>query len=78
MRKNLKYILGLFSGILLWAMQPVWAAGPPAPSPFSNPMIIMLVILMLLLLIIIGILGNILIGAADVKLKKKKAMEKGR
>ena len=76
MRKNLKYIIGLFSGILLWAMQPAWAAGPPAPSPFSNPMIIMLVILMLLLLIIIGVLGNILIGAADVKLKKKKAMEK--
>lgn len=78
MRKNLKYMFGLFSGILLWALQPAWAAGPPAPSPFSNPMIIMLVILMLLLLIIIGILGNILIGAADVKLKKKKAMEKGR
>ncbi|HRE36893.1 MAG TPA: cbb3-type cytochrome c oxidase N-terminal domain-containing protein [Chitinophagaceae bacterium] len=77
MRKNLKYILGLFSGILLWAMQPVWAAGPPAPSPFSNPMIIMLVTLMLLLLIVIGILANILIGAADVKLKRKKAMEKG-
>jgi cytochrome c oxidase cbb3-type subunit III len=31
----------------------------------------------LLLLIIIGILANILIGAADVKLKKKKAIEKG-
>ena len=77
MRKNLKYILGLFSGILLWAVQPVWAAGPPAPSPFSNPMIIMLVILMLLLLIVIGILANILIGAADIKLKRKKAMEKG-
>jgi len=77
MRKNFKYILGLFSGILLWAVQPVWAAGPPAPSPFSNPMIIMLVTLMLLLLIVIGILANILIGAADVKLKKKKAMEKG-
>ncbi len=77
MRKNLKYIFGLFSGLLLWAAQPVWAAGPPAPSPFSNPMIIMLVTLMLLLLIVIGILANILIGAADVKLKKKKAMEKG-
>ncbi len=77
MRKNLKYILGLFSGILLWALQPVLAAGPPAPSPFSNPMIIMLVTLMLLLLIVIGILANILIGAADVKLKKKKALEKG-
>ena len=76
MRKNLKYLLGLFSGIMLWAFQPVWAAGPPAPSPFSNPMIIMLVTLMLLLLIVIGILANILVGAADVRLKKKKALEK--
>ena len=77
MHKNFKYILSLFAGILLLAAQPVWAAGPPAPSPWSNPMIIMMIILMLLLLIVIAILANILIGTADVKLKRKKAMEKG-
>lgn len=76
MRKNLKYIFSLLSGILMWAAQPVWAAGPPAPSAFSNPMIILMLVLMLLLLLVIGILANILIGAADVKLKRKKAMEK--
>jgi cytochrome c oxidase cbb3-type subunit III len=72
-QKNIKYILGLFSGLLLIALQPAWAAGPPAPSAFSNPMVIVMIILMVLLLIIIGILANILVGAADIKLKKKKA-----
>lgn len=72
MRKNSKYILGLFAGLLLMAFQPVWAAGPPEPSIFSNPLAVILIILMILLLIVIGILAAILIGAADVKLKKRK------
>jgi cytochrome c oxidase cbb3-type subunit 3 len=77
MQKNSKYIVSLFAGILLLAVQPVWAAGPPAPSPWNNPIIIMMIILMFLLMIVIAILANILIGTADVKLKKKKAIEKG-
>jgi cytochrome c oxidase cbb3-type subunit III len=72
MRKKSKYIIGLLTGMLLMACQPVWAAGPPAPSAFSNPLAVTLVVLMLLLLIIIGILANILLGTADLKLKKKK------
>ncbi|MDP4261480.1 MAG: cbb3-type cytochrome c oxidase N-terminal domain-containing protein [Bacteroidota bacterium] len=62
------------AGILLMLgfVQPVWAAGPPAPSIFSNPFALTLIILMLLLLIIIGILANILLGAADIKLRKSK------
>ena len=72
MRKNSKYILGLFAGLLLMSFQPVWAAGPPEPSIFSNPLAVILIILMILLLIVIGILATILIGAADVKLKKRK------
>ncbi|MBI5856327.1 MAG: c-type cytochrome [Sphingobacteriales bacterium] len=63
-------LLGGF--LLLFFAQPVWAAGPPAESPFNNPLAVVLVILMALLLIIIGILANILVGAADIKLKKKK------
>ena len=51
---------------------PVWAAGPPAPSILSNPLALTLLVLMGLLLIIIGILANILIGAADLKLQKNK------
>lgn len=56
----------------LIAATPLWAAGPPAPSILSNPLAITLLILMVLLLIIIGVLANILIGAAALKLKKHK------
>lgn len=72
LRKKMKYILGLFAGLLLMAFQPVWAAGPPEPSIFSNPLLLIMIILMIVLLIIIGILANILTGAADFKLKKRK------
>lgn len=74
MRKKVKYILSLLAGLLVLSSQPVWAAGPPEPSPFSNPLAITLIALMTLLLIIIGVLANILIGTADIRLKKKKAM----
>jgi cytochrome c oxidase cbb3-type subunit 3 len=72
MYKKSKYIIGLISVMLLMAFQPVWAAGPPEPSPFNNPLAITLIVLMVLLLIIIGILANILVGTADLKHKKKK------
>ncbi len=72
MRTTTKYILGLLTALTFTAVQPVWAAGPPSPSVFNNPLALTFMILMLLLLVIIGILANILIGAADVKLKKKK------
>ncbi len=72
MRTTTKYMLGLLTALIMTAVQPVWAAGPPAPSLFSNPLTLTFIILMVLLLVIIGILANILIGAADVKLKKKK------
>jgi cytochrome c oxidase cbb3-type subunit III len=71
MRNKIKYILCLFSGILLMAVQPALAAGPQEPSPLNNPLAVMLIVLMLLMLIIIGILANILLGTADLKLKKK-------
>lgn len=69
-------MMALFAGLLL-ALQPAWAAGPPSPSPFSNPLALVLLTLMLLLLLVIGILANILIGAADLKLKKKKQEKSG-
>lgn len=72
MRKKSKYIIGLLSAILMMAIQPVWAAGPPEPSPFNNPLAITLIVLMVLLLIIIGFLANILVGTADLKHKKRK------
>jgi cytochrome c oxidase cbb3-type subunit III len=72
MRTTTKYMTGLLTALTFTAVQPVWAAGPPAPSIFNNPLTLTFIILMILLLVIIGILANILIGAADVKLKKKK------
>ncbi len=69
--KKTKYILVLIVAFLV-SFQPAWAAGPPAPSLFSNPLALILIILMILLLIIIAILAGILVGAADVKLKKRK------
>lgn len=72
-RKRSKKILRMLSVLLLLGFsEPVWAAGPPEPSIFSNPLALTLIVLMLLLLIIIGILAHILLGAADVKLKKNK------
>lgn len=73
MRNIVKYSTGLLAVFLLFTSQPVWAAGPPAPSLFSNPLAITFLVLMFLLLIVIGILANIMIGAADVKLKKRLA-----
>lgn len=78
MRNKIKYISGLVATLMLFSTQPVWAAGPPAPSIFSNPLAITFIILMLLLLVVIGILANIVIGAADVKLKKKLAIGEGK
>lgn len=74
----IKYISGLFTILLLFTVQPVWAAGPPAPSLFNNPLAITLLVLMALLLIVIGILANIMIGAADVKLKKRQLEKAGK
>lgn len=71
LHKRSKYILGLLIA-LLFTFQPAWAGGPPEPSVFSNPLALILMILMIILLIVIAILANILIGAADVKLKKRK------
>ncbi len=71
MRKKNKFILA-FAAILLLSVQTSFAAGPPAPSIFSNPLAVVLIILMIILLIIIGVLAGILIGAADVKSIKRK------
>lgn len=73
MRRKLKYTIGLVATLIIMALQPAWAAGPPAPSIFDNTLAVAMITLMLLLLIIIGILGNILIGSADYKSKKTKS-----
>lgn len=51
---------------------PAFAADAPEPSIFSNPLAMTLILLMGLLLIVIAVLANILVGAADWKLKLRK------
>lgn len=72
MRNKLKYIIGLFAALFLLPAQQIWAAGPPEPSIFSNPLALIFFILMLILLIVIAVLAHILMGTADFKLNKKK------
>lgn len=71
-KNKLKYILSLFVCLPVLMTNTAWAAGPPSESPFSNPLALTLIVLMLVLLIIIGILANILLGTADIKLKKRR------
>ena len=73
MRTKIKYTTAIFSLLFLLFSSPALAAGPPSPSLFSNGLAIALLSLMVVLLIVIGILGNIMIGAAEVKVKKRKA-----
>lgn len=61
---------------LLFTTQPVWAAGPPAPSIFGSALALSLLLLQAVLLLVIGILANMLIGAADLKLRKRKEDKK--
>lgn len=77
MRNKLKYISGLIAALLIFTVHPAFAAGPPAPSIFSNPLAITFIVLMLILLIVIGILAHIVIGAAEVKLNKRKSEKAG-
>ncbi|MEI2740232.1 MAG: cbb3-type cytochrome c oxidase N-terminal domain-containing protein [Chitinophagaceae bacterium] len=73
MQNKSKYILGLIAALLVFNVQSAFAAGPPAPSVFSNPLAITLLSMMILLLIVIAVLANIVIGAAELKVLKRKA-----
>jgi cytochrome c oxidase cbb3-type subunit III len=71
--RSLGVLVALVTGL------PVWGAGPPAENPLNNPFAVLLISVMIVLLIAIGILANILIGAADITLikwKKKEASKK--
>lgn len=72
MRNKIKYIISLFFVMLIAGSQSARAGGPPEPSPFNNPTAIVLLALMIILLIVIGILANVLLGTADLKLKKRE------
>jgi len=69
--KNMFRLLAILVVLTMFAA-PVWAAGSPGSSIFDNSLAVTLIILMIILLIIIAVLASILIGAAEVKLKKTK------
>jgi cytochrome c oxidase cbb3-type subunit 3 len=71
-KRSKKIIYPLSVVVLTGLSHPVWAAGPPEPSVFSNPLALTFMVLMMVLLIIIGILAFLLIGTADLEMKKKK------
>lgn len=71
MRKKMKYITGSLAVLLLTSLQPAWAGNAPDNSVFANPLAVILIILMVILLIIIGILGYLLLGAADINRRRK-------
>ncbi len=76
-RRFLKSYLLVLIALLLSA--PAWAAGAPAENLLYNPFAILLISVMFILLIVIAILGNVLIGAADIsflKWKRKNEAEK--
>ncbi len=76
--RNLIKFFTVATILFIFSVQPAWSAGPPAPSLFNNPLAITFIIIMLLLLIVIGILANIVVGAADVRLKKRLSEKKNR
>ena len=51
----------------------VFAAGPPKPSDISNPFAQVLLVIIIVLAVCIAILANVLLGAAQIKMKKDKA-----
>lgn len=69
----------LLAAVAAVIASPVWAAGPPAKQSISDPVVISLVLLSLLLLLVIGILANVLLGAAKYEVeefKKKSSLPK--
>lgn len=78
MRTSHKYPAVFLTALLLFFVEPVWAAGPPGPSLLDNALAMTLLIIMLILLVVIAVLANIVIGTADFSLKKKKEAGKSK
>ncbi|MEP6746207.1 MAG: cbb3-type cytochrome c oxidase N-terminal domain-containing protein [Bacteroidota bacterium] len=72
MRASLKYGVYFLVLLMLTTTQSLHAQGPPVPSSLENPLVIGFIILMLILLLVVGLLANLLLGVAQVKMKKEK------
>jgi cytochrome c oxidase cbb3-type subunit 3 len=71
LRRYPKYVLSIFA-VMLFSFQPAHAGGSATISITNNPLTVIMIIVMVLLVIFIGILASILVGAADVKRRKRK------
>jgi cytochrome c oxidase cbb3-type subunit III len=74
-KKSARY-LGLISMIMGISLS-VKAESPPPPASISNPFVIILLIIMVVLAFAIGILANVVMGAANVQAEKEKEEAKG-
>src|SRR5687768_1255928 len=59
--------------MMMLAFQPgAFAGGPPKPSSIDNPLAITMIIIMAILLLAIGLLANVVLGAAGYFHEKQK------
>lgn len=58
---------------LLFMSSGAFAAGPPAPSSIDNTFVILSLVIILILAMAIGLLANVLLGAAQIPVEKKDA-----
>lgn len=68
----LKYLTATVATVGLSSAAPLFAAGPPVPSEMSNALAITLVIVIVALLLAIGLLANVVVGAAQLYMEKEK------
>lgn len=67
---------GLATGIALLGSASAFAGGPPQPSELDNSLAIVLLVVAVALLLAIGLLGYVLIGAAQVYVERFKEKQK--
>ncbi|NDA61357.1 MAG: hypothetical protein EBX50_04870 [Chitinophagia bacterium] len=58
--------------MFIFIQQPLWAAGPPAPSEMSDPMAQLLVGIIVALMLVIVLLAYVVLGAAEMYLDRYK------
>ena len=69
---QIKKMSGLLLAATILGWGNVYAQGPAVPSEASNPLAIVLLAIMLALLLVIGLLGYVLLGAAEFNLKRQQ------
>lgn len=60
--------------VLVLMSSGAYAAGPPEPSSIDSPFVVVSIIIIIILALAIGLLANVLLGAAQIPVKKKDAV----